>query len=101
GVAALVFDRSAFLVASALFLAFGSAVAAWRLHVPRAARLALGGMAALALGLAAVLYHRQRVGGGVAGPLARLVGWFARRRAQRLAAEAQEIDQRVRLMHRH
>jgi hypothetical protein len=101
GVAALVVDRSAFLGASALFLAAGSVVAATRLHLPPAGLWALVGLALLALGLAAVLYRLQSAGGGVTAPLARIAGWFARHRAQRLAEEAREIDSRIRLLHTH
>lgn len=97
GVAALLVDRSAFLVASALFL-FVGALVALRLPLPRSIRLPLIAIAAVVLSLVLLLCLLQRRG-GVAAPVARLAAVFSRRRAAELAAKARALDAEVRDLH--
>ena len=97
GFAALVVDRSAFLGASALFLALGAMVAGASVRLPTAVRVALPAAGAVALGLAAALYLTQRRG-GVTRPVARLLARLTRHGA-RFVDGAGEIDQRVRALH--
>ena len=98
GIAALVIDRSAFLGASALFLSTGAAVGAASPSLPPSLRIALPSLAGLALASVGGLYLCQR-GGGVAGPMARMVGRFSSRFGSRLSDGAGQIDRGVRGLH--
>jgi len=95
----LVVDRSAFFVASAIFLAGGAAIALRLLPLPEPVRVGLIATAVAAPALAVAFYGLLRHG-GVARPLARVAGLFARRRAPALLAGAREIDEIVRSLHR-
>ena len=97
GVTALVIDRSAFLAGSALFLV-GGALASLRIALPRTAKVAIVSLAALAMALVLALLALQRRG-GVATPVARLLGLVLRRRRAALLEHAAAIDAQVRALH--
>ena len=97
-VAALFVDRSAYLLASALFLAIGSLVAAQRLALPPVAMALIVGAVVVTMSGAAALWWVQRRG-AVAAPIARFLGAFTRHHRERLATLAAEVDERVRALH--
>ncbi len=98
GAAALVIDRSAFYVASALFLTFGVAAATRFSRLPRFAieLLTAIGLATILLTLALLLLERRH---GVLLPIARLVGHLAPRRRLQLEQRANELDAIIRHFH--